>query len=408
MKTYSLNFTKAEWFTVIAVALGYYFDAYDLLIFSSVRKISLIELGIKEADTLNIGLKLLNWQLVGLVLGGVLWGVLADKFGRRAILFGSIITYSLANIANSMVTSVEMYTWLRFIAGIGLAGELGVGISLITENIPKEKRTYATTIVSFFGMLGAASGGLAGTMFSWQICYLIGGIAGFFLLILRLGIKESDLYIKIQSDRSINKGNILTILKHPKLLITYILCTLAGSSSFLFIGMFIQSTPEFGKEFGISISAGIALVWYYVGSAVSELCAGIMSKAMKLRKSPMYIFYAISLLAVVIFCLDKPKDSEEYYLHCAFLGFGLGYWTLLITSSAEQFGTNIRATAATSIPNVARAWNIPFTTLFKNKIPQLGLISSAFFVGIIVISCAIISLSFLKETFETDANFIEK
>ena len=407
MKNQTWNFTKQEILTVLVVALGYFIDAYDLLIFSAVRKVSLMDLGVAETDTLNIGISLLNFQLIGLMIGGVLWGILADKFGRKTILFSSILIYSISNIANSYISSVDMYYWLRFIAGIGLAGELGVGISLITENIAKERRTVSTTVVSFFGMLGAATGGWLGSVFHWQTCFLIGGFAGFLLLLLRLNVEESHMYLGIK-DSKVKKGNILLILKNPKSLITYFFCTLAGSSSFLFIGMFIQSTPEFGKIFNISVTAGVALVWYYVGASISEVIAGILSKLLKERKAPIYIFYAISLLAIVIFCVHTPSSPRIYYIHCSLLGFGLGWWSMLITLSAELFGVNTRATAATSIPTFARAWNIPFTSVFKNNIPKLGILNSAFAVGVIVIALAIISATTIKETFENEANFIEE
>lgn len=407
MENQSWKFTKREALTVLVVALGYYVDAYDLLVMSAVRKSSLISLGIPESETLNIGLSLLNYQLVGLMIGGVIWGIIADKYGRRRALFGSILLYSFANIANSFVTSVDMYYLLRLIAGFGLAGELGVGISLITESVSKEKRTISTAIVSFFGMLGAATGGWFGTLFDWHNCFLIGGLAGLFLLLLRLQIRESVLFNEIKI-KNISKGNLWTIIKNPKMLLTYFFCTLSGASSFLFIGMFIQSTPEFGKIFDVNILAGTALIWYYLGASISEIIAGVMSKVLKERKATIYIFYSVSLLAVTNFCIGTPQSSYAFYLNCLFLGFGLGWWSQLITLSAELFGTNIRATAATSIPTFARAWNIPLSNLFKQNISSLGIVNSAFGVGILTIALAMISITMVKETFENDANFVNE
>jgi MFS family permease len=315
---------------------------------------------------LNIGISLLNWQLFGLVLGGLLWGVLADKFGRKETLFSSILVYSLANLANAYVGSVDMYILLRIVAGIGLAGELGVGISLITENIPKEKRTYATTFVSIFGMLGAASGGFVSMYFSWQSCYLIGFFSGIILLLLRVRTHESVLFIKLKNTQ-IERGSLLKLFSNKKLASKLLLSTLAGASLFVCIGLFILNTPDFGRAFGLHVNIQWALISYYVfGAAPAELVAGVMSKTLRSRKKPMYYFYAFQIFSVIMFCWFIPSTEFGYYFRCALLGFGIGTWTLLITTSAEQFGTNVRGIAATSIPNIARAWSIPFTNvLFK-------------------------------------------
>lgn len=407
MKKGIFDFNRAEWLIVMVVALGYFVDAYDLLVFSAVRKPSLLSLGVAESDTMRVGLSLLNWQLIGLVLGGLLWGMLADKFGRRSILFISILTYSLANMANATVTTVDNYILLRIIAGIGLAGELGVGISLITENIPKEKRTIATTIVSVFGMLGAGSGGISALFLSWKMCYVVGGIVGLALLVLRISLKESVMFKKIAST-NISKGNVLKILTTPKLLFAYFFCTLAGGITFVTIGLFIQNTPEFGKQFSIMpIPTGAwAIIFFYLGAAPAEVLAGIISRKLKSRKKPMYLFYGITTLSVLFFCLIKPVTIEGFYFRCSLLGLGLGYWTLLITTSAELFGINIRATAATSIPNIARAWSIPFTLVFTSYLkPSLGLINGALVVGLFALFLSIFSVMMLKETFENNTDF---
>lgn len=409
MKNSVLNFNRQEWVVILVVALGYCIDAFDIITFSAVRTPSLMAVGVAESDVLKIGLQLLNWQLLGLVLGGVIFGVLSDKFGRKEALFGSIFLFSIANLINVFVTSVESYAILRFIAGIGLAGELGVGIALITENIPKEKRTYATTIVSMFGMLGAIAGGLSGLLFEWKTCYLIGFFAGIFLLILRIKTKESVQYEVIAQDKSIKRGNLYQLIKTPRLFLTLLLCSLAGATLFTSIGIFIQSSPEFGKEFGLkSLPIGaVAVMWYYAGAAPSEIIAGLLSKRLKSRKKPMYLFYGIQFLSILLF-IFPTKSIELFYFKCCFLGFSLGFWTLLITTSAEQFGINLRGTASSIIPNLARAWSIPFTFLFVYLKTDFGLRWSAFFVGVIVVLIAFLSASRLKETFEIDSNFIEK
>jgi MFS family permease len=410
MKNELFNFNRNEWLIVIVVALGYYFDAFDIILFSALRKPSLLELGVAESDVMNIGLTLLNWQLIGLVVGGLLFGVLADKFGRRNTLFFSILLYSLANLANAYVPSVEVYGWLRFLAGVGLAGELGVGIALITENIPREKRTYATTIVSMFGMLGAISGGVAALNFHWKTCYLIGFAAGMLLLFLRIGTKESVLFKEVSKQIGIKRGSLVQLFTTPRLLWTFLICTLAGGTLFTTVALFIQNTPEFGAAFGVTpaVTGAMAVVCYYCGAAPSEIFAGLFSKRWKSRKKPMYLFYAIQLFAIIFFCINLGTSPSLFYFKCWLLGFSLGYWTLLITTSAEQFGTNIRGTAATAIPNFARGWSIPFTLLFKAIKPEFGLISSGLIVGLSIVILAILSASQLKETFENDANFVEQ
>jgi MFS family permease len=301
-----------------------------------------------------------------------------------------------------------MYLWLRIIAGIGLAGELGVGISFISESLSKDKRTYATTIVSAFGMFGAACGGLMALYFSWKLCYIIGGVAGLLLLILRVQVYESVIFQKAKQTNK-NRGNIITILKNPRLLSTYFFCTLAGSVTFVIIGLFIQNTPEFAKEHGlIGVKASLAIIFFYLGAAPSEIIAGLMSKKLKSRKIPMYFFFCVTIVGMLLFCFWKPFTVQQFYLRCTILGLGLGYWTLLVTTAAEQFTTGIRATAATSIPNIARAWSIPFNILFKTYLkPSLGLIYGGLFVGFLTVILSIISVVMLKETFENNADSSE-
>jgi len=401
-------FLPAELLIVIVVALGYFVDAYDLLVFSAVRSASLNDLGVLSTDSMNVGLNLLNWQLTGLFLGGLLWGILADKIGRRNILFVSIAIYSIANLSNAFVSNLDQYAFLRFLAGLGLAGELGVGITLITENVDKNKRTVATTIVSVFGMLGATCGGYFATIFHWKLCFILGGLGGILLLLLRFKIDESKLFNKIKNESKVVKGNLLTIITNPRLLKTYLLCTLAGSVTFVLIGLFIQNTPEFGKLFGLDPLpvGGIAIIYFYLGAALAEILAGLLSKKMKKRKTPMYIFYGVAIAAMLIFAISKPSTLGAFYLSFSVLGLGIGYWTLLITTAAEQFGTNIRATAATSIPNVARSWSIPFSLLFTHFFEeQFGLLNGAVVIGIIAALVSALSVAMLKDNFEIDANF---
>src|SRR6187402_2881858 len=185
---------------VIVAALGYFVDIYDLLLFGIVRKASLTDLGIIGDANRDAGEFLISMQMYGMLLGGIFWGILGDKKGRLSVLFGSIITYSIANIANGMVHSVEAYAFWRLIAGVGLAGELGAGITLVAETLPKNKRGYGTMIVASVGLTGAVVANLVYQIFGdWRLCYYAGGVLGLLLLFLRVSVRESGLYKQVVS-----------------------------------------------------------------------------------------------------------------------------------------------------------------------------------------------------------------
>jgi MFS family permease len=401
-------FKKSEWIVVIVVALGYFVDVYDILLFSAVRRPSLTAIGVADSDLANIGLSLLNWQLFGMLVGGLFWGIIADKRGRRGVLFGSIIAYSLATLGNAFVTSVDMYKVMRFVAGFGLAGELGVGIALITEIVEKGKRTYATTIVATFGMLGGVLAAFIAGKMQWQTSYIVGGVIGILLLIFRFSVADSELFKKVYQS-SVGKGSLLQLFGKPQLLKRYLLCILVGAPTYVFAGTFITLSPEFGKTFGLETtpSAATALIYFYISLTVFDGVSGLLSKALKSRKKALNIFLLLQLIAVVVYLFLPVKSETDFYLRCGLIGASLGYWTVLVTNAAEQFGINLRATVSTSVPNFARALQIPFSFVFKSLAISLGIIYAGAIVGIASVIVGFIAVFFLKERFENDADFIE-
>src|SRR6185312_6239212 len=172
---------------VIVGALGYFVDIYDLLLFNIIRLPSLRSLGLTADEADKRGLTILSIQMGGLLIGGIIWGILGDKKGRLRVLFASIILYSLGSIANGMVHTVTQYEVARFITGLGLAGELGAGITLVSELMPKEKRGISTAWVAGIGLTGAVFAFLIKYWFvgadgaGWRTCYYIGGGLGFLL-----------------------------------------------------------------------------------------------------------------------------------------------------------------------------------------------------------------------------------
>lgn len=408
MKSRFFNFSKTEWLLVIIVSLGYFVDVYDILLFSAVRRASLTALGVADADLANIGLSLLNWQLLGMLVGGLIWGIIADKKGRRSVLFGSIIAYSIATLCNAFVTSVDMYKVMRFVAGFGLAGELGVGIALITEVVEKSRRTYATTIVASFGMLGGVLAAFIAAKMHWQTSYIVGGVMGLVLLIFRFSISDSELFKKAYAS-SVGKGNILQLFGKPKLLKRYLLCVLVGAPTYVFAGTFITLAPEFGKTFGLEtpISAATALIYFYISLTVFDGISGLLSKAMASRKKVLNIFLLLQILAVVIYLFVPVKSEFDFYLRCGLIGASLGYWTVLITNAAEQFGTNLRATVSTSVPNFARGLQIPFSFLYKSLVVSFGIVHAGAIVGIGSVAVGLIAVYFLQDKFENNADYVE-
>lgn len=393
---------------IIVSALGYFVDIYDLILFSVVRISSLKSIGVPSENLLNDGVLLLNMQMAGMLIGGIIWGIFGDKKGRISVLFGSIFLYSIANILNGFIMSVPQYAALRLIAGIGLAGELGAGITLVSEVMPKESRGYGTMIVATIGILGAVIAALIGDYFSWRTAYFIGGGLGMLLLIMRIGVYESGMYNSIKT-KNIRKGNFLSLFTNKKLFIKYVNCIFIGVPIWFIVGILITFSPEFSKELGIKadISSGTAVMFCYIGLAAGDFLSGFFSQIFKTRKRIIQIFIILELIFVITYLFFNKFDSVFFYTLCLFLGISGGYWAVFVTNASEQFGTNIRATVTTTVPNFVRGAVVPVTLMFQFLSPYTGIIYSALTVGLITIAIAFISALKIDETYGKELDYIE-
>jgi MFS family permease len=392
---------------VLVAALGYLVDMYDLFLFSVVRVPSLKALGVTGDQLLPEGVFLLEMQLAGLLIGGVLWGVLGDKKGRLSVLFGSILLYSLANIANGLITSVPQYAVLRFIAGIGLAGELGAGITLVAEVLPKQLRGYGSMLVATMGVLGAVLAYFVADLFEWRMSYYVGGGLGLVLLILRVNVFESGLFVHLKN-KNIRRGS-LGMLFTPQRMGKYLLAILVGVPLWFVVGILITFSPEFGISHGLTdpIIAGKAVMLAFTGQTFGDIVSGLLSQRLQSRKKAIGIFILMSFTLMVVYLLAPIQTTTQFYILCVCLGFCNGYWTLFIILAAELFGTNLRATVATSVPNFVRGATIPLASAFVYLKPSLGVINGALVIGIVVVTISLAALYFLEETFTKDMNYEE-
>ncbi|OJU27402.1 MAG: MFS transporter [Sphingobacteriales bacterium 41-5] len=398
--------------TVIVAALGYFVDIYDLLLFGIIRIPSLKDLGLSAAEITTKGEGILWWQMIGLMIGGILWGVWGDKKGRSSVLFGSILLYSLANIANGFVQTVEQYKIIRFIAGIGLAGELGAGVTLVAESLPKEKRGIGTSLVAGFGLTGAIFAFIMKQNFDWRTCYFIGGGLGLILLFLRVSVLESGMFHEMK-EKKVKKGNLLMFVNDRGRFKKYIQSILIGLPTWYVIGILITFSKEFGQAFGIpeEIDPGKAIMFGYVGLATGDITIGFVSHWLKSRKKALYIFYGLTALFITLFFTIQWNGSPTVmYLLCTALGFSIGFWAIFVTIGAEQFGTNLRATAATTIPNMVRGMLsliiIPLFTMLR-EIKGVGYVNGAIYTGIIIFGISLLAVIYSKETYHKDLNYEE-
>lgn len=397
----------------MVAALGYFVDIYDLILFQVVKEASLIDLGISdEFLRKNYKIELFNWQMSGMLLGGLIWGILGDKLGRLKTLFGSILLYSLANIANAYVWDIPSYAAVRFIAGLGLAGELGAGITLISEVMHKDKRGYGTMIMVTFGALGAVFAYLIAESFSsWKSAYWVGGIMGLALLALRVGTMESDLFKARKHEK--NRGNFLLLFQSKSRLFKYLACIGMGLPVWYVVGVLIALIDShFSTElnFPNSIQVGKAIMFVYLGLSAGDLLAGLLSQWFKSRLKVVLAYLILAALVSGFYLSGyHGNNTKVIYGLCCLLGISTGYWALFVTISAEQFGTNIRATVANTVPNFVRGAVVPITLMFKflADSPRLGSIGSAILVGVLCIGLATISTLYLKDSFGKDLDFSE-
>ncbi|KGE15910.1 MFS transporter [Sphingobacterium deserti] len=402
------NKPRKIWLLVLVASLGYFVDIYDLIIFSIVRVQSFKDLGIADDQMRSDGEFVLNMQMAGLLIGGVIWGVIADKYGRLRVLFGSILLYSLANIYNGFVQDVSTYAWVRFVAGIGLAGELGAGITLVSESMSKGKRGYGTMIVAGVGVLGAILAYFISEWFSWRTAYFVGGGMGICLLFLRVGIFESRVY-KQQENMDVAKGDILLLFASRERLLRYIYCLCIGLPIWFVVGVLVTQAPEIGKALSAesTLSAGKGVMFTYLGISLGDVLAGILAQWLKSRKKVVFLCQLL-IIFFSLWYLSSSGITEQRFLLLAFLmGIGVGYWATFVTIAAEQFGTNLRATVATTAPNFVRGALIPSTILYGWLVPQVGIRYAAMGVTLLLSAIAIFALTRLKESFNKDLNYVE-
>lgn len=400
---------------VIVAALGYFVDIYDLLLFTIVREPSLKGLGIILTDKVAVlaaSAKIINWQMVGLLIGGILWGVIGDKKGRLSVLFGSIAMYSIANFVTGYVQTVEHYAWARFVAGIGLAGELGAGITLISELLPQKKRGVGTSLVAGIGLFGAVFAYFTFKLTNdWRLCYKIGGGLGVGLLLLRISVAESGMFQQTKQ-QNVQRGNFLMFFTNGTRFKKYMLAILIGLPTWYVIGILVNYSNRFAKEFygDNHIESGKAIMFAYVGIAFGDILIGLLSQYLQSRKKALFSFYTLTIVSLFLFFSPFIQNDDKMYLVCGLLGFSTGFWAIFVTMGAEQFGTNLRATAATTIPNMVRGAlpliNLLFLDIFQ-KSWGYSLTKSGIITGILVMSIALLAAYFSEETFHKDLNYVE-
>jgi MFS transporter, putative metabolite:H+ symporter len=395
---------------VIVGALGYFVDIYDLLLFGIIRKPSLMDMGLNAAQVTTAGENIISIQMVGLLIGGIIWGVLGDKRGRLSVLFGSIILYSLANIANGFVVTTTQYAIVRFLAGVGLAGELGAGITLVSELLSKEKRGIGTSLVAGIGLTGAVVAYFISKEFSWRTCYYIGGGLGLVLLLLRVSVFESGMFHEVKK-LSVSRGNFLAFFNNGTRFKKYILSILIGLPTWYVIGVLITFSDQFAKYLNVQgeVQPGKAIMFAYAAISVGDVLVGLVSQWFRSRKKALYLFYVITALFMVLFFTQQGGSAARMYILCAGLGFGTGFWAIFVTMAAEQFGTNLRATAATTVPNMVRGSLPLIILLFKalRSNESIGYINAGIITGVTVMLISIVATYFTTETFGKDLNYVE-
>ncbi len=396
---------------VLVAALGYFVDIYDLLLFNIVRVDSLTDLGLNAAQIKSEGEFIISIQMIGLLIGGIIWGMLGDKKGRLSVLFGSIILYSVANIINGFVHTPNQYALVRFVAGLGLAGELGAGITLVSELVSKEKRGLSTSLLAGIGLTGAVFAYFISLYFHWRTCYFIGGGMGFCLLLLRVSVFESGMFTEVKKS-AVVKGDILMFFNTKDRFFKYAKAILIGLPTWYVIGILLAFSNNFAEKFGITekILPKKATMYAYVAIAIADVLIGLVSHWLKSRKKALYIFYFLTAISIILFFNQDGGTASQMYLICAALGFGTGFWALFVTMAAEQFGTNMRATATTTAPNMVRG-SLPIMLLFFNGLQfhnTFSYVQAGIIVGIIVMAVSITAAYFTKETFGKDLNFVEE
>lgn len=423
------NTSKAINKLIIVAALGYFVDIYDLLLFGVERSASLTDIFLGKYPFVNpanakvafapmldvYGKYLLNMQMLGMVFGGIFWGILGDKKGRLSVLFGSILTYSIANILNGMVHDTDSYAVLRFISGFGLAGELGAGITLVSESMSKERRGVGTMIVATVGVFGAVVAGFMGNIISdWRTSFYIGGGMGLALLILRIGVYESGMFKTVKEEK-VSRGNFLQLFTSPKRFFKYINIILVTVPVWYVMGSLILFSPELSKLMGLMdakgnplITSGNSIMYAYAGITVGDVVSGLISQKLRSRKKSLLLFLLLTVVGIVLYFTVAATSVTVFYSVVGFIGFATGYWAVFISTASELFGTNIRATATTTAPNFVRGSTTVISLLTALLLTLVGnKLDATIYTGVIVLGIAFISLYFLEETFGKELNYVE-
>ncbi|CAN5410389.1 MFS transporter [soil metagenome] len=396
--------------TVLVAALGYFVDIYDLLLFQIVRVDSLTEMGFSVAEVKSKGEFIISIQMIGLLIGGIVWGIMGDKRGRLSVLFGSIVLYSVANIFNGFVTTANEYALTRFVAGIGLAGELGAGITLVSELVSKEKRGLSTSLVAGIGLTGAVVAYFISQNFNWRICYFIGGGLGFCLLLLRIAVFESGMFNQVKK-LDVARGNFFMFFNNRQRFRKYMMAILIGLPTWYVVGILVAFSNDFAKAFGFSetVMPKKSTMFAYIAIAIADVLVGFVSHWLKSRKKTLFIFYLLTIISIVFYFTQQNGTAAGMYFICAALGFSTGFWAIFVTMAAEQFGTNLRATAATTVPNMVRG-ALPLVLLLFKWLQTItgNYITAGWITGAIVMVISIIAAWFTDETFGKDLDYIEE
>ena len=395
-------------------ALGYFIDILDLFLFSVLRIPSLSGLGVPSAEYLRAGVMLQNWQLGGLLLGSFVWGTLGDRRGRVRALYGSLLLYSLATLGNAAVSTLPGYAACRFLAGLGLAGELGAAITLVSETLPTARRGLGTTLVAGCGLCGGiAAAGLA-VLLPWRSCYVVGGASGLMLLALRVQLLEPELFRRAESARG--RGSLLLLFRRPARALAYGRLILIGLPIWFVAGILMLLSPEFAAALGVGgagpgaaagVTAAKAVLYSYIGAALGDFGCGLLSQKLRSRKRALFLSLLAVLGGILLYQHAAGLSPAGFYLVCFLVGLTTGYWAVLITAAAEHFGTNLRATVTTSVPNLVRAGVIPISLLFQWLHPRLGLVRAATGLGVGLVALALLALFGLRETYSRELDFVE-
>jgi MFS family permease len=396
--------------TILVAALGYFVDVFDLQLFSMLRVSSLKSLGLDPAQITIVGAQLLNWQMAGMLLGGILWGVLGDKKGRVYVLFGTILLYSLGNIANAFVTTIPAYAAARFFTGLGLAGEIGAGVTLATELLPKATRGYGTSMIVGCGVVGPLVAGFMADALDWRMAYIGGGVLGLMLLLLRVSVSESGMFGSVSKQSHVARGKFIMLFNDRERLARYACCVASGLPVWFMVGVIVIFSPEIGVALGtdIPLKPATAVVSCYIGLTLGGFLSGILSQIFQNRRKVMMAFILGAGVTCKIILMSHGISAAGFYGLVLLGGFFIGYWTLFMTTTAEQFGTNLRATATATASNFVRASIIVNTMIIAALKPHYGFLQSAEIDGAFIFLLTAIALWKLPETFNRDLDFTDR